>query len=382
MDVGAYVPTNVHFGLGVFDRAGDVGATLGRRPLVVTTRTAMERLGYTGRLLAQLEDHDLQAVVFNEYRTSPTTADVDAGAEQARRWSADCIVALGGGSTIDLAKAVAAVAPRDPPAVDYLYGRATPGPATLPILAIPTTAGSGSETNRSAILADAERPFKDGIRSDHLFPRHALVDPGLTVHAGPALTAQTGFDALAHAIESYVSPKARSFADVLALDAIEAIVRLLPVALREPDHAEARESLARASMTMGVNLTCVGTCLPHRVDKCICGLHPHIPHGQSLAMIYPAWLRRSLSGSRERFARVTELLEGRATREPSADGVAEAMEAFIERVGLAAHPGDLGLATDQIPVLVANVAGDTRVDPVPCEREQLGDFLGAIIEGG
>ncbi len=140
---------------------------------------------------------------------SPTTDDVDRGAELCRNFQADFLIALGGGSVIDCAKAIAAVAPGRTPAADYLYRRAFPCEGTLPVVAIPTTSGTGSELNRSAIITDSKVPFKDGIRSDRLFPRLAIVDATLTGSLDHVQTAQTGFDCFSHAVESYVSPKAR-----------------------------------------------------------------------------------------------------------------------------------------------------------------------------
>src|SRR5262249_49625686 len=138
------------------------------------------------------------------------------------------------------------------------------------------------------------------------------VDPTLTYDLPALVTAQTGFDAFAHAMESYVSPRAQPMADVLALNAMQAIVAFLPVALAEPRHAVAREQLALASTTMGYNLSCVGTCLPHRLDKPLCARFPQIAHGQAVAWFYPAWAKRSWPGSPERFSQIAAILEPEA----------------------------------------------------------------------
>lgn len=368
------MPVELHFGRGTFERVAGLSADLGRKALLVTTRFAMDRLGFAGALEERLAAEGVEVTRFREFRAGPSTAEVDHGAALAREREVDHIIALGGGSVMDGAKAIAAVCSGSSPAVDHLYGRATAGPASPPIIAVPTTSGTGSETNRSGIVADSASPYKDGFRSPRLFPRHAVVDPELTRGMGPEITAVTGWDALTHAIESYASPKANPLTDGLALRAIELVARWLPVAVEDPENGDARESLALASTTMGFNLTAVGTCLPHRIDKAICALHPNIEHGRALALIYPAWSRRSMTGNADRFARIADRLD------PASGGdFPAAIDAFHERIGLRADASELGLRRGDIPTLVENVAGDLSIDPVPMKREDLPAFLDRVI---
>ncbi|WP_182869287.1 iron-containing alcohol dehydrogenase [Rhodopirellula sp. JC639] len=207
MHFGFHVPTKLFFGAGTFQRAGEVTASLGKRVFVVTGCSAMDRLGLSERLLDDLNQHSLSVRRCCGLELSPTTTDIDRGAAEARNYRAEVIVALGGGSVLDCAKAIAGVAASRRPAADFLYKRTEVDSKALPSVCIPTTAGTGSELNRSAIIRDPEKSLKDGIRSDYLFPRVALVDPELTWTVPKLVTAQTGFDILAHAIESYVSPK-------------------------------------------------------------------------------------------------------------------------------------------------------------------------------
>jgi len=382
----ALVPTRLKFGVGTFAEAGSISRSLGSRALVVTTRSAMERLGYIQQLLADLNAHGVEAVCYREFRPSPTTEDVDRGAALARSFGAELIVSLGGGSVIDCGKAIAAVSVGKLPASDYLYGRATVPPETLPLLAIATTAGTGSEMNCSAIVTDPKRPFKDGIRSPHLFPRCAIVDPSLTYGAGRELTAQTGFDVLSHAVESYVSPKAQPATDELALDAVRIVSRFLPILLETPEDLDAREQLAWGSATMGVNLARVGTCFPHRADKALCALHPEIPHGQSVALFYPSWVKSCFRGSIERFARLTEVFRPdlkTLSTDDKALSFSEVVAQFIDRIGLSRRMADFGVTIDEIPRLVENVAGDLAVNPIPVQRSSLPDiFRELLTEGG
>ena len=314
----------------------------------------MERLGHTQRLLADLRQHGVEAALFNEVAPGVPVADVDRGAELARRRGVDSVVALGGGTALDAAKAIAAVASGERPAVDYLCQRAVVGPEALPLLAIPTTAGTGSEVNRSSVVTDPQRRYKDAIRSDHLFPRCAIVDPLLTHDAPLAVTAATGFDVLAHAVESYVSPRSQPVADGLALSAAESVCRCLPVVLREPRDVAARARLALASVTMGWNLSWVGTCFPHRIDKALFALHPEISHGQSVAAFYPHWAAFSWRGAVERFARIAEIVDPELTGDNvarRAAACAGALAGFIRRVGLGAGLPQLGVRRTNCPPL-------------------------------
>jgi alcohol dehydrogenase len=384
MEFETFVPTRLVFGAGRLADAGKLARPLGRRALVVTSRNSMDRLGYTARLLEGLVREGIQAAVFRELGQTPNTETVDRASEIAREMQADFVIGLGGGSALDCAKAVAGVATTRIPSAEFLHARARVGPDALPLIAIPTTAGTGSEMNRSAILTDPAIPHKNAIRSDHLFPRIALVDPLLTHDLPPEVTAQTGFDVLAHAIESYVSPKSQPFADALAIQAMAGVVESLPRVLADPYDAAARERLAFAATSMGYNLACVGTCLPHRLDKPVCALFPQIAHGQAVAFFYKAWARYSWPGRPERFARIAALLESTQADRPieqAAMDCADTLESFIARIGLGRSLSefDVNLTPTDVAFLAKNVAGDLRVNPVPIDVQQLPVFFSMLL---
>jgi len=379
MRFDSYLPTRLYFGPGRVEEVGELASSLGRRALVVTSRSAMKRLGYSDRLLKSLADAGIATAVFHDLDVTPTTDDVDRAAENARTFGAEFVIGMGGGSALDCAKAVAAVVPKEIGCAEYLHGRAAIGPETLPILAIPTTAGTGSDMNRSAIITDVARRRKDALRSDHLFPRIALVDPALTHDAPAEITAQTGFDALAHAVESYVSPRAQPWADALALKAIETVLEALPIALKDPHNASARLRLCLAASSMGYNLSCVGTCLPHRLDKPLCAFHPQIAHGQAIAFFYPAWVEYSWRGNPERFALLASMfdptLAGRRI-DHAAESAADCFAKFIRSIGLGRSLASFGvnLGPDDAIKLAQRASGDLQINPVPVEPARLAEF--------
>jgi alcohol dehydrogenase class IV len=197
------------------------------------------------------------------------------------------------------------------------------------------------------------------------------------------VTAWTGFDVLTHAVESYVSPKAQPAADALALAAAAIVVRDLPAVLASESNAGARERLAWASTTMGYNLSTVGTCLPHRLDKAVCALHPEIPHAQAVACFYPAWAETSWPGCPDRFADLTALLDpGSASLSVTqrARDFARAVVDFARRLGLELCLSSWGVGVDELPLLIERVAGDIRVNPVAVEPAQLADHFRRAIE--
>ena len=378
------VPTQLHFGDGGFDRTPSLIGGLGARALLVTGLSAMRRLGRTQQLTAGLAGEGIGVTQFAGVPVSPATDDVDRGAEEARRARVDFVIGLGGGSVIDCAKAIAAVTPNHRLTIDYLRGKASVGPDTLPIVAIPTTAGTGSEMNKSAIIRDPDKRTKDGIRSIHLFPRLAIVDPRLTYSLSRLETAQSGFDVMTHAVESYVSPKATPETDTLSLMAIRNVVRFLPLALEQADDTQARQKLALSSAAMGINLTSVGTCFPHRADKALCALHPEIPHAQSVALFYPHWIRMSYQGNAGRFADVAELLGVPVAHQPmdfQAAALATHVRQWLVKIGMNKTFRDYGVKEDEIPLLVERVAGDLSVNPIPIMRDQLDEIFRQVLKG-
>jgi alcohol dehydrogenase class IV len=380
-----HVPTRLAFGNGKLCESAQVARDLGRRAILVTSAREL-RPGAAGTVLkTACEVSGVEVAVFVRPSQTPTCAEVDAGAAAARDCGAEFVIGLGGGSAIDSAKAIAAVAPTAISTICFLQQRAQPNERTLPIIAIPTTAGSGSEMNRSAILTDLNTRCKGALRSDYLFPRHAIVDPLLTYSISRQVTAATGFDVFAHAAESFVSPRAQPICDVPALRAAEAVVRWLPEVIKNPHHAQGREQLALAATLMGINLACVGTCLPHRVDKALCALHPEIPHGQAVALFYEMWAQLSWTGNPERFAMLANVIDPQGSQSLSTERAAQfgpLAGQFIRRVGLRTSPVDFGVTEAEIPDLVARVEGDLRINPVAVVIEEIPKFLRRLWHKG
>ncbi len=375
------VPTRLLFRPGCRREAPGLVRELGRRPVVVTTRGAMQMTGFLDELLAGLRGVDLETAVIEGLDAGPTTKAVDVAAWTARQHRADCVVALGGGTVIDGAKALAAVVGTGTKCADLLSGR-VPVTSALPLLVLPATAGTGSEMNRSAILTDRSGHRRDGLRSDHLYPRHALVDQEICATQPPAVAARTAFDALSHAIESFVSPRRQVGTDTLAEAAMSLIAGAIIPAARGQATSDQHGGLALSAAMMGVNLSLVGTCLPHRIDKAVSALFPEIAHGQCLAFFYPAWARRCAPGAAARFARIARILDPSSISEDDASDAARCSQfltRLLDTIGLGKPPSAFGVRPDHIPQMIERLTGDLRANPVPFSPSDLKSFLTETI---
>lgn len=350
------VPTSVAFGRGRIGELGRITATYGRRALVVTGRTAVRRHGVLDRALAALSDAGVESVVFDRVSPNPLASEVDEAAALARAERCDVVVGIGGGSALDAAKATAVTVPRGS-VRDLIGATLSHDPGSLPIVAVPTTAGSGSEVTKGAIITDAEARSRAGVRGDDVFPRAAVVDPDLLATVPLGVAAETGFDALAHAVESYVARRANPISDRLAESAVGLLVEHLPRAVAGDADPDVSEGLALAALLGGCNVATASTCLPHRLQQAM-GAVPHadISHGRGLAVLYPAWLRRAHPWAGERFDRLGRLLGGTSA--------VESLGAFRERIGLASRLRDHGFRPADIDVLVAGVTGNLDNDPI------------------
>jgi alcohol dehydrogenase len=275
------MPTRVLFGPGHIValpvELERLGAT---RVLIVTGPTAMARAGVTARLQADLAGCELR--VFSAITPNLPFADVDALIALVREFQPHAVVGVGGGSVLDGAKAAAMIGPNSGMIADWLTGQT--GPPGLPFIAVPTTAGTGSEVTPFMILLDEAARVKRSLGRPQAFPRLAIVDPELTFSLPPDQTASTGLDALSHALEAYWSKFAGPLPDALALEAIEAILPHLVTAYRNPKNLEARAAMAYASTTAGIALAQTATAAVHGLTYPLTALY-QIPHGIACAFL-------------------------------------------------------------------------------------------------
>jgi alcohol dehydrogenase class IV len=349
------LPRLLRIGGGAFGETSKVLTDLGlKRPLIVTD-SFLSKQGLADRLADVLKLGD-GVRIFSGAVPDPTSGSIDAGLAYIKEHEHDCVIGLGGGSSIDTAKAVAVLAVHGGPMRKYKtpFLQNAPG---LPIIAIPTTAGTGSETTRFTVVTDDPSGEKMLCTGVGYVPTAAIVDYELTLEKPKRLTGDTGVDSLTHAIEAYVSRRSNPFADGFALSAMEAIWKSLPVAYLEPGNRAARERMMLAATQAGIAFSNSSVALVHGMSRPI-GAHFHVPHGMSNAMLLPAITTFSVPGSVRRYADCAWIMDI-AKRDASDEDAAAALVDALRKLNLQLEvptPEKLGIDRkrwfDAIPTMV------------------------------
>ena len=300
------VPATVITGAGASRELAPQLARLGARCVLLVTDAFMESTGLAEVFVRTMEGAGIRVALFAGVQPDPTDANVRDGLRVYVGKQCDAIVALGGGSPIDAAKAIAVLATNSEPLSQYQGYHKVPK-AGAPLVVIPTTAGTGSEVTKVAVITDTARDVKMMMLDRHFLPTVALVDFELTLSMPPALTAHVGVDTLTHGIEAYVSRKATALTDPLALTCIRLVAEHLETAWREPANRAARESMMLAATLGGMAFANSSVALVHGMSRPI-GAVFHVPHGLSNAVLLPAVTRFSIAGAPERYATVARTM--------------------------------------------------------------------------
>ena len=287
---------------------------------------------------ASLTKAGLAVAHFDGVVPNPTTESITAGAAAATAHQADVIVAFGGGSSMDSAKAIAVEATHDGSCWDYLFFReAKPTDATLPVIAVTTTAGTGSEVTQVAVVTHTPERCKSALYNPIIFPKVAIVDPDLTRTVPEHVTASTGFDAFTHAFEAYISSGATPYTDTLAVEAVRLVIENLPAAVADGQNRDARAAMSWANTLAGLCIANAGVTLPHGMGMAISGMYPRIMHGEALALVYPECMRYTWASAPAKFATLGRILDASLASAPddeAAERSCELLDAFLTDVGM------------------------------------------------
>lgn len=384
--VASFRMPRVLFGAGVRARLGEVATELGfSRPLIVTDEFHAGT-GVAAELAGHLRAAGADVAVFSGSVPDPTVASVDAAVDAARAHGADAVVGLGGGSPLDTAKAVALLVARGGVMRDYKAPVVTSG-ATLPIVAVPTTAGSGSEATQFTIITDTSGATAEKMlcAGPAFLPAVAVVDPELTSSMPPRLTADTGVDALTHAVEAYVSRKATPLSDTFALRAIGLVGQSLVAAYRDGADADARERMMLASLLAGIAFSNSSVALVHGMSRPI-GAHFGIAHGLSNALLFAEVTRFSLPGAEGRYADCARALGAAAAGTPdtaAAAALVTALESLNATLGVPATGTlvDAGAWHAAIPTMAAQAlaSGSPANNPVVPTDAEIRDLYARLV---
>jgi hydroxyacid-oxoacid transhydrogenase len=404
--------TPVKFGPGAAADAGWELARLGVERALLVSDPGVVAAGHPERVRRAIEDAGIEVVVYDRARVEPTLDSLQEAADFARDANVDGFVSVGGGSSIDTAKVADLIVSHPAPVMEYVNppvgeGRKPPRPLR-PHLAVPTTAGTGSEATTVAVLDVPDLRVKTGISHRYLRPTQAIVDPELTRTLGPEVTASAGLDVVCHAAESYLSkpydarPRpaspddrppyqgANPVADVWSAKALEYGGRFLRRAVADPDDVEARGAMMLAATMAGVGFGSAGVHIPHACAYPIAGLkheyrppgypddHPFVPHGQSVIVTAPAAFRFTYEAAPERHHHVAELLGGGPLEEPGPDALPQALLRLMRDIDAPSGVAALGYTEDDVPALVEGALKQQRL-LVVAPREVTADDLGHIL---
>ena len=316
------IPNYTVVGTNVLGEAAPLLKKMGHKAFIVTGRhVAVSDM--MKQLTALLDENGIDCVIFDGITGEPTDTMIENGVKMLKSSGCDFIIGIGGGSPLDSAKAIAAMAVNEGSIADY-NGKEITG-EILPLAAIPTTAGTGSEATKFTVITDSEKGIKMLLKGDVLVPKLAIVDSSFTVGAPKSVTSATGLDALTHAVEAYTSRKAFSMTDTLAVSAVKRIMKYLPIAYKEPDNSLAREQMSIAALEAGICINNSSVTIVHGMSRPIGALF-HVPHGMSNAMLLKECLSFAVSGAYEKFANL-----GRETGVASdSDSDETAAEKFID----------------------------------------------------
>ncbi len=392
MNYSFLAPRQIVFGWGRRADLGALAATLGQRVFLVSGSRTLERTGVIDRVVADLGSAGLQVLGFPVESREPEVRDVDgltASFRALNPTAGDVVIAIGGGSAIDLAKAAAALATnrQADSVVDYLEGvgrglQITEPP--LPFIAVPTTAGTGAEATKNSVISSnatagdsSSKPYKKSLRSDLMVPRLVLIDPELTVTVPATTTAYTGMDAITQLIESYISRRAAPIPQALSRQGLQLAVPALAAVVADGTLRESREAMSQAALLSGMALANSGLGLAHGVAAAL-GVTCQVPHGLACAVMLPTALRVNREVSQTRLAELERLFDQSNSRDAlAADCFIKRIEQLCRSVGIPERLRDIDVKRVQLQGLVAGSRGNSMSGN---PRDVSDDELHALLE--
>ncbi len=337
------MPKQIVSGSDALNQAKSLFNKLGRKALVVTDES-MIKLGNLSHVESALKDCGLEYAVFSGITGEPTDKMIEEGLKVYKSENCDFLIALGGGSPIDSMKAIGAIVGNGGKITDYL-GKVIEK-ETPPMVAVPTTAGTGSEATQFTIITDTERDIKMLLKGAVLMPDLAVIDPRFTLTAPKKITASTGLDALCHASEAFTSRKAQPLSDVFAVSAVKRIFKYLPIAYTDGSNVKAREEMSLAALEAGIAFNNSSVTIIHGMSRPIGALF-HVPHGVSNAMLIEKCFGYVLDGAYDRFGRLGREIGVATESDSDEDAAKKFLKATVDLVKLCEIPSIEGYGIDK-----------------------------------
>jgi alcohol dehydrogenase class IV len=376
-------PTKIIFGGNSIGEIGNEAREYGDRVLLVTGSSAMRKVGITDKIISLLKASEIDEIyVYDKVEHDPSTATVDRGTEIARGNMVDVVIGVGGGSALDAAKAIACMVKNEGSVTEYQSGKKIER-AGIPFIAVPTTAGTGAEITKNAVLTNLEKKIKKSVRSPLMIAKVAIIDPVLTVTMPPEVTAATGMDAMTQAIEAYVTKASNPISSALALKSVSLISRNIIKAFDNGDNRNARENMALGSLLGAMAFANASLGAVHGLAHPI-GAFFHIPHGVICALLLPYVMEYNLSVKTYEYAQIAEAMGQNISKAESKNVAARmsirAVRNINSRLRIPPRLRDIGISREDIPK-IAEAAGGSSLsnNPRPTTLESLQGILSAAL---
>ncbi len=368
------MPAKVRFGVGITGNLGRIlREELGFQKVFIATDKGIVAAGILEKITNALDQEGFPYQVYDALIPDPTIEVVDEAADILRQSGADVVVAVGGGSPIDTAKAMCMLQTHEGSVRDYLFGgtKQVENPI-LPLICIPTTAGTGSEMTAASVITNNQEQTKVSVTHENLIPKMALIDPSLHVGMPPFITATTGMDALTHAIESYVSLNAEPISDAMGIAAIRMIGENLRIAVSDGSNLEARTNMALASTIAGAAFLNGGLGVVHGIAQTI-GAVAHVAHGTANALLLPYCMQRNMVGNLKKFGQIAQALgqptEGMTDRQ-AAQAAVDAVFELARDLRVPMKLKEVGVTKEMFPEIIQGTM-EYRLLPVnPCKLKE------------
>lgn len=366
-----FLPVNIEFGSGKVAKAGELTKPYGKKALIVTGHSSAKKSGLYDKVKDSLKAEGIDAVLFDKVAQNPLTTTAAEGAAFAKDNGCDVVVAIGGGSIMDCAKAIAFLAVNDGDVSDYIFGKKASDTA-LPIILIPTTCGTGSEGNGIAVLTNPDNGDKKSLRCNAIVAKVSIVDPECMMTMPKHVLASVGFDALCHNMEAYTSKIAQPFTDALSLYAVDLIAHNLVDVYKGTGSKDSWEKITLASTIGGMVINTTGVTLAHGMEHPASGLKD-VVHGKGLAALTPTIIEASYQGAPEKFAKLAKLFGGE-----KAEDLAGKVCELLEDIELTCTLSDLGIEEKDIPWMAENCmkvsAHSIANNPVVFSQEEIAEI--------
>ena len=371
--------TKILFGKGRINELAEVVLQYGKKVLLVTTPAGIPALQVQyEKVIKILTDSGIEVAHYDGVIPNPTVETISKGAKMAREFDAEVIIGLGGGSSMDSAKAISVEATHEGTSWDYLFYKSPQPDVTklLPIIAVSTTSGTGSQVTQVAVITNPDVRDKSALYNNILYPLVAIIDPELMISVPKFVTATTGFDVLCHAFECTINPGTGAYVDLLAWEAITIVAEYLPRVFADLNDVNAREKMAWADTLAGLCIANAGVTLPHGMGMAIGGMYPHVAHGESLAIVYPAFAEFTWHVAIPQFSALARILNSKlkeVSDNEAASKCPDEIVKFLKGIGLYKSLKDVNVPANEIEALAKQcmVLPDYKGNPRVATKEEM-----------